>query len=330
VFADGQWDVLRLNGNQRALRLRNVGVFMKNFSSKKTVLITGSEGFVGRYFADWFIERGHSVTGWDTKSGNDCRELFKTTNTQFDFVIHCAANVGGRAKIDGDPLAIAENLAIDSDMYRWAIRTKQPQVVYFSSSAAYPVSLQQRENPLRQLAEIDINFENSGSWVPDQTYGWSKLTGEFLSRYAQKEGVMVHVFRPFSGYGSDQDLDYPFPSFIQRAARGENPFEIWGDGTAARDFIHITDIIEAVLIHLRDQKEGPVNLCTGIRTTFNDLALLVSSAAGVKNPNIRHLTDKPEGCWNRVGNPSHLLETYTPKVSLEEGIERAFSDSFKK
>lgn len=303
---------------------------MKNFESKKTVLITGSDGFIGQHFSKWFIQRGHKVTGWDIKSGNDCRELFKTTNTQFDFVIHCAANVGGRAKIDGDPLAIAENLAIDSDMYRWAIRTHQPQVVYFSSSAAYPISLQSRNTSIRKLAEIDIDFLNSIPSVPDQTYGWSKLTGEFLAQYARNEGVAVHVFRPFSGYGSDQALDYPFPSFIRRAMTGENPFEIWGDGTAARDFIHVDDIVEAVILHLKNENQGPVNLCTGVRTTFNDLALLVCGAVGIKNPNIRHLIYKPEGCWNRVGDPARLFRTYTPQISLQEGIDRAISDWTKK
>ena len=294
------------------------------------VLITGSDGFVGQHFSEWFKQRGDDVTGWDIKSGNDCRELFKSTSTQFDLVIHCAANVGGRARIDGDPLAIAENLAIDSDMYRWAIKTQQPRIVYFSSSAAYPVELQKRGSELRKLSEIEIDFRDNTSWIPDQTYGWSKLTGEFLARYARKEGVTVHVFRPFSGYGSDQALDYPFPSFIKRAITGENPFEIWGDGTAARDFIHIDDIVSAVIKFVEDDNEGPVNLCTGVRTTFNDLALTVCAAVGQKNPKIRHLMDKPEGCWNRVGDPARLLKTYVPKVTLEEGIQQAVEDWFKR
>src|SRR5882762_4540552 len=101
------------------------------------------------------------------------------------------------------------------------------------------------------------------SGKPDMTYGWAKLTGEVLAGYAIQAGLQVQVFRPFSGYGEDQALDYPFPSFIDRALRWAEPFEIWGDGTQTRDWIHIDDIVGATLAAIDQDVKGPINLGWG-------------------------------------------------------------------
>jgi nucleoside-diphosphate-sugar epimerase len=96
--------------------------------------------------------------------------------------------------------------------------------------------LQKLEDKYR-LKETDINLADCST--PDMTYGWAKLTGEFCLQYLEQAGIKVNVFRPFSGYGTDQDLDYPFPSYIRRGNLKLDPFEIWGDGQQVRDFIHM-------------------------------------------------------------------------------------------
>jgi nucleoside-diphosphate-sugar epimerase len=285
------------------------------------ILITGGAGFVGRYFVKRFYDE-HELHVIDKVYGQTAQQFFgMTEHVKYDLIIHLAAMVGGRAKIDGDPLAIAENLAIDSDMFRWAIRTKQPRVVYYSSSAAYPVAFQDEDRKWR-LREDDIWLGPETIGRPDQTYGWAKLTGEVLAQHAEAEGVRVHIFRPFSGYGSDQSLDYPFPSFIDRAKRRVPVFDIWGTGQQTRDFIHIDDIVEATLEAVRQDVPGPVNLGNGRATSFLDLAQMVTQAAGY-SPDIRLLTDKPMGCFYRVASPEKMLSFYTPRISLEEGIDRA-------
>ena len=121
-----------------------------------------------------------------------------------------AAIVGGRAKIDGDPMMVALDLSIDAEFFYWVTRHKPARVLYPSSSAAYPVSKQTEDNTI-QLAEHDIDFNNMGQ--PDMTYGWTKLTGEYLAHIAAKHyGIKITCIRPFSGYGEDQDLTYPIPS----------------------------------------------------------------------------------------------------------------------
>lgn len=284
----------------------------------KRALITGSAGFVGRHFARRLLAEGWTISHCDIREGIDCRDWFRSHPiTSVDLVIHCAAIVGGRAKIDGDPLAIADNLSIDAALFRWAAQAHPGAVVYFSSSAAYPVQLQQRgcSAPLREDWISDMVA------LPDQTYGWAKLTGERLAAVAAAHGLRVHVVRPFSGYGEDQDLDYPFPAFAQRIREGSDPFEIWGDGTQWRDWIHIDDIVEAVMVMLAKDIRGPVNL--GHQSCdFRTLAALMLQAAGRK-AEIRPLPDKPTGVWWRVADTTRLREFYAPRVSLSEGIARA-------
>ena len=281
------------------------------------ILITGHMGFVGKYFMRKYD--GHDITGIDIKEGNDCRDFFKTNTDRFDLIIHLAAIVGGRQTIEGNPLSVATDLAIDSDMIQWALRTKPGRVVYFSSSAAYPIELQTDFLKTR-LEETNIRLHNLK--MPDLTYGWAKLTGEYCLQFLEAEGIKVNVFRPFSGYGTDQDLDYPFPSYINRAKNLMNPFDIWGDGTQVRDFIHMRDIVDAVDEAIKQDIQGAVNLCSGVATTFNELQEIVCGIGGY-SPEVNHILDAPKGVMYRVGHPEKMLSFYKPKINLYDGIARA-------
>ncbi len=294
------------------------------------ILISGHKGFVGRNFIEFLAKQVgvDEIVGIDLKDGHDCRDFFKRDNSYFDLVIHLAAIVGGRLTIEGNPLSVATDLSIDAEMFNWALRTKPGKIVYFSSSAAYPIEAQ--EKPHDGLRESQINLDHIKN--PDMTYGWAKLTGEYLAKFAREAGLKVYVFRPFSGYGSDQDLDYPFPSFIKRAAEKTNPFEIWGDGTQTRDFIHIDDIVAAVwtVIHktmLQSEIPEAINLCTGRETSFRELANLCCEAAS-SYPDKLYLLDKPVGVKYRHGDPSLMTNYYIPRVTLEEGIRRALHENY--
>jgi len=290
------------------------------------ILITGDAGFVGRAFHRHFANQGHDVVGIDIANTlpMDARDFFRTDNTHFDKVIHLAAVVGGRKMIEGSPLALAVDLSIDAEMFGWALRTKPRCITYFSSSAAYPTNLQNLdEGAVKILEESDINLENIQT--PDMTYGWAKLTGEMLASHARAQGLTVHVYRPFSGYGTDQALDYPFPSFIARGLAKSDPFEIWGTGNQCRDFIHIDDVVAAAEAGCRADIQT-ANLSTGIATSFNDLARMVAKIAGYE-PRFQNLSAEPSGVDYRVGNPTLMNTFYTPQISLEEGIQRAFAGS---
>jgi nucleoside-diphosphate-sugar epimerase len=105
-----------------------------------------------------------------------------------------------------------------------------------------------------------------------------------------------------------------------------NPFNIWGKATTTRDFIHIDDIVDAVITMVRNDCNQTVNLCTGRPTTFMDLATIALKVLGhekTNRKNFKVLTDKPAGVAYRVGDPTMMSDYYTPKISLEEGVERA-------
>jgi nucleoside-diphosphate-sugar epimerase len=281
----------------------------------KRALITGHRGFVGGYFWDLLHKDNWQLTSIDIKNGDDCRDFFKEDDRQFDLVIHLAAVVGGRESIEGRPLAVADNFSIDSEFFQWCLKTKPKKVVYFSSSAAYPVSMQTAERHVK-LSEGMSCWEHLH--MPDMTYGMSKLVGEYLSSFVDN----VYIFRPFSGYAWNQDDTYPFPMYIKRALRKDNPFEVWGPGTQTRDFIHIKDIIGAVMAALESAPIGPINLGTGRSTSFLELAQMAMDAVGYEG-DILTRPDKPVGCMHRVSENSKMLSFYTPTITLEQGIQEA-------
>jgi nucleoside-diphosphate-sugar epimerase len=290
---------------------------------KPTALITGSEGFVGSHFSARLKADGWDIEGVDIRRGmtEDCRRVF-AGSTHYDLVVHCAAIVGGRAKIDGAPMAVADNLSIDAGLWQWALRTRPGRVVYFSSSAAYPVSLQGERGAETSMALREDDIDLKWLHTPDQTYGLAKLVGEIQAGLVRDEGVPVTVVRPFSGYGADQSADYPFPAFVARALTKQDPFQIWGDGQQVRDWVHIDDIVDLTMTCVEDGVDGPVNACTGRPVSFDELATICCREAGYM-PDLEHLIEKPSGVRYRVGDPALMFDVYQPKITLEDGVRRA-------
>ncbi len=284
-------------------------------------LVTGSAGFVGRHMVKALEAKGYDVCGADVQSGLDALDVFRSNEThRFDLIVHCAYWVGGRAAIDGNPLLLAKNLQLDAMMFDWAVRTKQHRVLYFSSSAVYPVSLQQQESLAGPLHESYVDLKQAQE--PDANYGWAKLTGERLAKAAAATGLPVHIVRPFSGYGEDQDATYPFPAIVERARQHVDPFEIWGPGTQVRDFIHILDVVGGALAIVDADHREPVNLCTGVSTSLLELAQLCCAATGYE-PQFAPKPDAPTGVAYRVGDPTKFFEFYKPRLSIQDGIRRA-------
>jgi GDP-L-fucose synthase len=315
--------------------------------SKLTALVTGGCGFVGRRFVRWLLEHdyrvtvvddlstGRSLETWpahlrlvDTWDDNvtfhtaDFRDYAREAPADFDLIVHLAAVVGGRMTIEGDPLRVATDLAIDATFFNWIVKQRPMprKVLYFSSSAAYPINMQTAmcNQPLSEaLIDFDAQLD-----LPDMTYGWSKLTGEFLARYAALQyDLNVVIYRPFSGYGEDQDFTYPFPSIIRRVARGESPIVVWGSGQQLRDFIYIEDVVNAVFASANQLTPGEaLNLGSGVGVSFRHLAELACQVLGHQAEIINDAT-KPEGVFARVANSDRMFQYYRPKVSLEQGIQ---------
>lgn len=285
-------------------------------------LVTGSAGFLGRHFVRGLTEAGFEVTGVDilNRPTIDCRWL--GDEGHFDLIVHAAAIVGGREAIEGAPLSLSVNFDIDASMFRWAVRTRQGRFVYISSSAAYPTRYQAGDVRYA-LRESDCEVGDTGH-QPDHLYGWIKVTGEMLAQFAREQGLPVTVIRPFSGYGEDQAPSYPFRAMAERAKARKDPFEIWGDGSQVRDFIHVDDIVGATLAFALNHEDGPVNLSYGRPTSMLELAMMFCKEAGY-DPRVTLLTDKPSGVAYRVGSNIQMCQLWKPRISLEEGIKRALA-----
>ena len=286
------------------------------------ILVTGSAGFIGRHLSAALRERypGASLCKIDLVESEDCLEWFREDHP-FDLVFHCAATVGGREGIDYNAAMLAaQNMQMDGALFEWALRTRPGRVVYFSSAAAYPVH---KQLLAFSLDEDDIDLEYVGG-RPDNTYGWVKLMGEVVAERVRAAGVKISVVRPFSSYDYDQDDCYPFPQFMRRAAERQSPFVVWGDGRQVRDWIHVDDLVGAILTMVDEGIDGPVNLGTGVGTSMDQLAQLAMTKAGYDAP-IEHLWEKPMGVKYRIADNRLMRSFYEPKISIEEGVERALA-----
>lgn len=265
---------------------------------RKVALVTGSAGFVGRHMVAELERRNWVVDAVDIADDSpiDALEIFTghVGSFTYDLVVHLAAVEPHRAAIDNNPGMFPQNAMLDSAMFAWAIRTRQKQVLYFSSCAV-----------------LD---------GPDD-YGWTKLTGERMAEAARRAGVKTTVVRPYSGYGEDQSENFPFGAFVARAKRGETPFPVWNPN-AVRDWIHVDDVVIGALAVAETDTTEPVSLCTGIGTSCGRLATLIAQAAGY-DPILEWITDKPLGVPYRVGDPTAMRRVFIPQISLEEGIKRA-------
>lgn len=313
-------------------------------------LVTGSHGFVGRRLVKRLLQMDYDVVGVDDLSTglivddwvgpakltaderdrlfsihSDIRGYFRNVNPpKFDLIFHCAAVVGGRATIEGDPLKVAIDLSIDAEFFNWLVRTccKARRIVYFSSSAVYPVDLQQ-EHTHCLLSEPLVNLSGRRLGMPDMSYGFAKLAGEYLAKLAvEKYQIPVVIYRPFSGYGEDQDLTYPFPAILQRVGRREDPITIWGSGTQVRDWVHIDDIVDCVFTTMVHMLPGEtLNIGSGVGTPFGALADRMRHAVGHYG-RIVNQSDQPAGVHHRVADIHKLQQFWQPKIDLVDGITR--------
>jgi nucleoside-diphosphate-sugar epimerase len=294
-------------------------------------LVSGGSGFLGRHLVralqgryevvdvvDVVDLRATTTGGAGSLHLGDVRDVLPTMPA-YDAVFHLAATVGGRAGIEDGPLGVASNLAVDLAFFEYVARTRPAHAAYMSSSAVYPsapgVPVQDR------LREESVDVLSAVVGRPDGTYGWVKLTGEHLADVVRTRfGVPIACYRPFTVYGPEQCLDYPVPAIVARAIAREEPLTLWGSGKQQRDFVYVDDAIAAILA-THDRADGAVNICTGISTSFGELATIAARAVGY-SPEIVGDPSKPAGVAARIGCPERLSEWFTPQTTPAEGVLR--------
>ncbi|MBX2817960.1 MAG: NAD-dependent epimerase/dehydratase family protein [Saprospiraceae bacterium] len=309
-------------------------------------VITGGCGFLGRNVAKEVLAQGTEVLLVDDLSTGlpldlwlplefrdscmfwqgDCRDPnLSNVITRFcgssllDQFFHFAAIVGGRKKIEHEPLTVSQNLSIDLAAITLATKVPVQHFVYPSSSAVYPIAYQ-TESSAHALVEEDVQADTFA--MPDQTYGWSKLTGEMHAQILYKHyGVPTTIVRPFSGYGPDQAPSYPIPAIAKRFAERLDPIEVWGTGEQRRDFIHVQDLVKALMVAMdKFPNADPVNIGSGISTSFLEVLDQFSNICRY-SPEVKTRPNLPTGVHNRFANIEKIKSVgWVPMVSLRDGL----------
>ena len=313
------------------------------FWAGKTVLVTGGASFIGSTLSDHLIARGvkkvrvvddltsghlgnlrpHLGTGKVDFLEADLREpgVARAAIEGVDVVFHLAADHGGRGYVDLHQAGPASNFFLDGLIFAEALKAKVKKVVFASSGCVYPNFLQSDIHKELYLTEDLTKGPNDA----DNTYGWAKLMGEFtLQAYAKEHGLGAASCRYFTVYGPRGVENHAVIAMIARAFLGQNPFEVWGDGTQIRNWTYIDDIVEGTILAGEKIHDGtPINLGTMERIRVIDCARMVCELTG-HQAEIKLCPDMPTGPLNRVADNSlaKKLLGWEPKVPFREGLKR--------
>ncbi len=319
------------------------------FWSGRQVLVTGGASFIGSGLADVLIDRGAKVRIVDDLTSGrienirghlsngqmqflqaDLREpgVTRLAMQGVDTVFHLAADHGGRGYVDLHQAGPASNFFLDGLVFAEALKAGVQKVVFASSGCVYPNWLQSDTTKEVYLTE-DLT---KGANEADNTYGWAKLMAEFtLQAYAKEGKLKAASCRYFTVYGPRGVENHAVIAMIARAFVGQNPFEVWGDGTQIRNWTYIDDIVEGTILAGEKIDDGtPVNLGTMERVRVLDAVNMVFDLTG-HQAQIKLRPDMPTGPLNRVADNSRAkrLLGWEPKVLFQEGLKRTVEWYYK-
>jgi UDP-glucose 4-epimerase len=292
-------------------------------------LVTGGCGFIGSHLCEALAAQGHSIRVLDDLSSGSLSNLVPGSHLiqgsvadpvvvarAMDGVAGCfhLAAVASVQKCTEAWLPTHQvNLSGTINVFEAARRGAIP-VVYASSAAVYGAP---DECPLVESAPLR----------PLSAYGADKLGCELHARVAgEVHNVPTIGLRFFNVFGPRQDPRSPYSGvisiFCERLAR-DQPVTIHGDGGQTRDFVHVFDVVAALIAALPVASlAAPVlNVCTGRPTSIMELAAAVAAVCG-RTPNVTHAPARVGDIRESVGAPGMLksMLKIEARVALEEGL----------
>lgn len=296
-----------------------------------TCLVTGGCGFIGSHLVDRLILEGHKVVVLDDLStGNkanlnpNVEELAIRSITEplddlfvtylFDRVYHLAGQINLRESLK-NPIHDAQiNIMGGLNLIDCSVRYKVDHFIFSSTGGAI-----YSENAA-------LPWSEHSKTEPSSPYGLSKLTIENYLRIAKEQHKLNYTILRYSNvYGARQNFlgeAGVVSIFINKLLKNE-PITIFGTGAQTRDFIYVSDVVEANIIapNLPSYYQT-YNVSTGIEISINELVQKLDNAFGSKSKINYSNSIKGELLYSCL-NPYRLkLSGWAPKVSLEEGVEK--------
>ena len=246
-----------------------------------------------------------------------------------EYVIHLADIVAGIDYVfsnQGDLFRL--NNLINTHLFhsvRTAGKDRIKGLIYVGTACSYPLT---RQN---SLDVIPLKEEELFPALPESAYGWSKLMGQLEIGFLEKEtGIPCCTLQFHNVYGSPCDYgerSQVIPALIRKAINfPEEEFNVWGSGKQGRAFIHVNDIVDALVLALeKGWGHGWIQIGPSECTSIREIAEAVVKISG-KDIVPFYDTTKPEGDKARSADWSKAKEVlgWEPKVSLEDGLRQQY------
>lgn len=311
--------------------------------SSKRILVTGGASFIGSHLVDRLAAAGaRGIRVVDDLSSGELdnisghiesgavelqqadlldQDVAERAVADIDVVFHLAAIHGGRGYVDLHQAECAKNLALDGMLIHAAQRANVDKFVFASSGCVYPSYIQQDLSQTLYLTEDKVG----PPYDSDGMYGWAKLMAEkTLVANHRTYGMKAASCRFFTVYGERGVENHAVIAMIARAFVGQDPFEVWGDGTQLRNWTYVGDIVDGMILSAEKIDDGTaVNLGTMERTSVREAVEEVLRYTG-HNATIKLRPDMPTGPLNRIASNElgKRLLGWEPQMKFRDGLHR--------
>jgi len=296
------------------------------------IFVAGHNGLVGSAIVRHLKSQGFTniITvnrfQCDLTDQNAVKMFFMMEQPEYVFLAAAkVGGIGGNADYPAD--FIYENLMIQSNIISSAAIVGVQKLLFLGSSCIYPKFAKQ---PITEDQLLTGALEGS-----NDAYAIAKIAGiKMCQAYRKQYGLNAIAVMPTNLYGPNDNFDINYghvlPSLLAKFHGSLEKskhwvVKLWGDGSAKREFLHVDDLAEALLICMeRYDSEEIINIGTGEDVTIKELAEMIVEVTGYKN-DYEWDTSKPNGTPRKVLNVDKMKSLgWEPKISLREGLESTY------